>query len=197
LEVLRPDVQAKRVLYLEEVRQIPVERLVFIDESGMNLSMCRSHAWVKRGSEYVERVPMNRGKNLTLLGAIRLDGWVVLTSMYNTTNGDRFVQWFKRDLLPRLNRGDVIVMDNLSAHHDPRIPPACEARGIRVIYLPPYSPDLNPIEPAWALQKQFVRRQAPRQAELLRKVARKARHRITQRHCRNWFSHCGYQAHHR
>lgn len=194
---MRPDVQAKRVLYLEEVRQIPAERLVFIDESGMNLSMSRSHAWVKRGCEYIERVPMNRGKNLTLLGAIRLDGWVVLTSMFNTTNGDRFVQWLKRDLLPRLKHGDVIVMDNLSAHHDPRVRLACEARGIRVLYLPPYSPDLNPIEPAWALQKQFVRKQAPRQTALLRKTARRARYSITQRHCRGWFRHCGYSAHHR
>lgn len=192
MESLRPDVVAKRSAYLAAIKGVPVGRLVFLDESGMNLSMSRSHAWVKRGEELIDRVPMNWGKNLTLLGAIRLTGWVVLTSMFATANKDRFVAWLKGKLLPRLRRGDVIVMDNLSAHHDQRVRPACASRGIRVIYLPPYSPDLNPIESGWALQKQYVRRVAPRQADHLRRVARRARHRVTQRHCRNWFKHCGY-----
>jgi hypothetical protein len=86
---------------------------------------------------------MNWGTNLTLLGAIRLSGWVVLSTMFKTANRARFVAWFKAKLLPRLAPGDVVVMDNLPAHHDPRIAPACRARGVRVVYLPPYSPDLN------------------------------------------------------
>ena len=72
----------KRAAYLRKMRHVSAERLVFLDESGMNLAMSRSHAWVKRGHEYVERVPMNWGKNLTLLGAMRLDGWVALGSMF-------------------------------------------------------------------------------------------------------------------
>lgn len=163
----------------------------------MNVMMSRSHAWVKRGEELVDRIPMNWGKNLTLLGAIRLSGWVVLTSMFATANKDRFVRWLKAKLLPKLRSGDVLVMDNLRAHHDPRVRLACAARGIRVIYLPPYSPDYNPIESGWALQKQYVRRIAPRQPGLLRRVARRARHRVTPRHCRSWFAHCGYPAQHR
>jgi transposase len=171
--------------------------LVFLDESGMNVAMSRSHAWVKRGEEFVDRVPMNWGKNLTLLGAIRLTGWVLLTTMFQTANKDRFVKWLKAKLLPKLRRGDVIVMDNLNAHHDPRVVPACAARGIRVIYLPPYSPDFNPIESGWALQKQYVRRVAPREPHTLRRVARRARHRVTTIHCRKWFAHCGYPVRHR
>jgi transposase len=136
---------------------------------------------------------MNWGKNLTLLGAIRLSGWVVLTTMFATANKDRFVRWLKRCLLPKLRPGDVVVMDNLPAHHDPRVRPASAARGVRVVYLPPYSPDLNPIEAGWALQKQHVRRVAPRHPDHLRRVARRARHRVTKRHCRNWFAHCGYE----
>ncbi len=88
--------------------------------------------------------------NLTLLGAIRVTGWVVLSSMFQTANADRFVAWLKKKLLPKLRRGDVLVMDNLKAHHDDRVRPACYAFGVRAIYLPPYSPDLNPIEPGWA-----------------------------------------------
>lgn len=165
---------------------------MFLDESGMSVTMSRSHAWVKRGQEFIDRVPMNRGKNLTLLGAIRLSGWVLLSTIWQTTNGDRFVAWLIKKLLPKLQRGDVIVMDNLSAHHNVGVGPACAAHGIRVLYLPPHSPDFNPIEPAWALQKQHVRKYAPRSHDALRRVARRARYRVSERHCRNWFAHAGY-----
>jgi transposase len=184
----------KRIAFLNKVARVPTERLVFLDESGLNLSMGRSHAWVKRGEELIDRVPMNWGKNLTLLGAIRWSGWVVLSTMFATTNSERFVEWLDTKLLPKLERGDVLVMDNLSAHKDARVVPLCEARGVRVIYQSPYSPDFNPIEPAWALQKQHVRKHAPRTAEHLRRVARRARYRVTPRHCRNWFTHAGYPA---
>lgn len=155
--------------------------------------MTRSHAWVKKGSEYIERTPMNWGTNLTLLGAIRVTGWVVLSTMFATANKERFVNWLRRKLLPRLKRGDVLVLDNLPAHHDVRVEQSCRAFGVRVIYLPPYSPDFNPIEPGWALQKQYVRRHAPRDRTALRRVARRARYRITPSHCRHWFAHAGYR----
>lgn len=156
--------------------------------------MARSHAWVKKGDEYIERTPMNWGHNLTLLGAIRLRGWVQLSTMFASTNSERFIRWLARRLLPRLKRGDVLLLDNLRAHHDPRVRLLCEAHGVRVIYLPPYSHDFNPIEPAWALQKQHVRRHAPRSRDALLRIARRARFRVTPRHCRNWFSHAGYPA---
>ena len=178
--------------FLRRVRRIPAEKLVFLDESGMNLSMSRSHAWVKRGEEFIDRIPMNWGKNLTALGAVRLAGWVTQTTMFASATKDRFVRWLRRNLLPRLVVGDTLVMDNLSAHHDARVAAACKQRGIRLLYLPPYSPDLNPIEPGWALQKQYVRRHAPRTPEALQRVARRARYRVTERHCRGWFAHAGY-----
>ncbi len=154
--------------------------------------MGRSHAWVKKGTEFIDRVPMNWGKNLTLVGAIRLSGWVTLSTAFATMNGDRFVRWLVSSLLPKLRKGDVLVMDNLAVHHDPRVVPSCRRHGVRVVYLPPYSPDFNPIEPGWALQKQHVRRHAPRRADALRRIARWARYRVTPRHCRNWFTHAGY-----
>jgi transposase len=160
----------------------------------MHLSMSRSHAWVKRGDEFVDRLPVNWGKKtLTLVGAIRLSGWVVLSTMFETINRNRFVRWLSQRLLPKLRRGDVLVMDNLSAHKDPRVVITCARHGVRVLYLPPYSPDLNPIEPGWALQKQHVRRVAPRQPDALRRIARRARYRVTPRHSRNWFAFAGYQ----
>jgi transposase len=183
---------AKRAAFLRRIRRIPATKLVFLDESGLNLAMSRSHAWVKKGQEYIERTPTNWGDNLTLLGAIRVTGWVVLSTMFASTNKERFVRWLERKLLPRLKRGDVLVLDNLSAHHDVRVVPLCATRRVRVIYLPPYSPDFNPIEPGWALQKKVVRRHAPRDRTALLRIARRARHRITPRHCRNWFAHAGY-----
>ncbi|WP_394821410.1 transposase [Pendulispora albinea] len=171
-----------------------MEKLVFLDESGLNLAMSRSHAWVKRGREFIDRIPMNWGTNLTLLGAMRLSGWVVLSTMFKTANRPRFLAWLKRKLLPRLYPGDVLVMDNLPAHRDPRVVAACKARGVRVVYLPPYSPDLNPIESGWALQKQYVRRHAPRHPKALRLIARRARFRVTETHASNWFVHAGYRA---
>ena len=155
--------------------------------------MTRSHAWVKKGEEYVERTPMNWGKNLTLIGAIRLSGWVVLSTMFATANKDRFVEWVRSKLLPKLKPGDVIVLDNLRAHHDPRVRAICKRRGVRVIYLPPYSPDFNPIEPGWALQKQHVRRYGPRDPQQLRRLARRARYSVRASHCRRWFEHAGYR----
>lgn len=102
--------------------------------------------------------------------------------MFATANMDRFVAWFRCKLLPKLRAGDVVVMDNLAAHHDRR-----------VAYLPPYSPDLSPIESGWALQKQQFRCVAPRHPTHLRRVARRARFSVTKEHCRNWFAHRGYQ----
>jgi transposase len=176
-----------------KIRRIPYEKLVFLDESGLNLAMSRSHAWVKRGTEFIDRVPMNWGKNLTLIGAMRRTGWVILTTTYAKATKDRFVWWLRTKLLPKLNFGDVIVMDNLRAHHDARVAGICAARGVDVMYLPPYSPDFNPIESGWALQKQFVRRHAPRDKHALRKVAQRARYRVTPHHCSAWFEHCGYR----
>lgn len=174
------------------MRKLPADRLVFLDESELNTSMTRSHAWVKKGREFIERMPMNWGKNLTLLGAMRLSGWVLLSTMFASTNKDRFVAWLSTKLLPRLTPGDILVMDNLSAHKDPRVGPLCKRFGVRLIYLPPYSHDFNPIEPGWALQKQHVRKHGPRTSAELVRVARRARHRVTPRHCRQWFFHSGY-----
>ena len=125
--------------------------------------MSRSHTWVKRGTEYLDPVPVNWGTTLTLLGAIRVEGWVVLRSMFATANGVRFVAWLTTHLLPKLRRGDVLVMDNLRAHHNPRVTPACRAHGVRVLYLPPYSPDLNPIEAGGGRSRSSTSARSPRE----------------------------------
>jgi transposase len=191
-EVDRPDVAEKRAAFLKWVRRIDPDRLVFLDEAGANIAMGRSHAWVQRGEEYVEARPMNWGDNLTLVGAVRRRGWVTLSTKWRAMTKERFIEWVRRQLAPRLQYRDVVLLDNLAAHKAVEVRFFIEQRGATVRYLPPYSHDFNPIEPAWALVKKRIRTSAPRSACALRRVARAARYAVTPYHCRQYFAHAGY-----
>jgi transposase len=166
--------------------------LVFLDESGANLAMGRSHAWVARGTELVEPRPRNWGDNLTMIGAIRASGWVTMSTFWHATNRDRFVTWVRRQLSPKLHVGDIVVMDNLAAHKDERVRDLIEDRGATIAYLPPYGHDLNPIEPGWGFVKKRIKAIAPRTGRHLRRTAQRASRGIRPRHCHNWFAHAGY-----
>ena len=165
---------------------------MFIDESGANLAMGRSHAWVPRGEIVVEPRPVNWGANLTMVGAIRVDGWLTLSTGWDAMTAERFVAWVTHQLVPRLRVGDIVIMDNLRAHKDARVGPAIAQAGATLVFLPPYSYDLNPIEPAWGLIKKRIRTLAPRTAATLRAAARHAWRVIRPDHCDSWFAHAGY-----
>ena len=155
--------------------------------------MGRSHAWLPRGTVLVEPRPMNWGDNLTLVGAIRIDRWLTLSTAWGAMNGARFVDWVQRRLVPRLRPGDIVLLDNLPAHKPRRVRTLIEAAGATVRYLPPYSHDFNPIESAWALIKKRIRTIAPRTGRTLRCTAQRAHRVIRPRHCERWFAHAGYQ----
>jgi transposase len=144
---------------------------VFVDESGANLAMGRSHAWVKRGEVVVDPRPMNWGDNLTMIGAIRADRWLTMSTAWQAANAERFAIWVERRLVPKLRIGDVVLMDNLGAHKDGRVRNLIEQCGATLEFLPPYSYDFNPIESAWALIKKRIRSVAPRTAAALRSTA--------------------------
>jgi transposase len=154
--------------------------------------MSRSHVWVPRGYEYVEPRAMNWGHNLTMIGAIRRRRWVTLGTHWQGTTRDKFTRWVRRRLAPRLRAGDVVLMDRLPVHRAAAVRDLIEARGAQLTLLPPYSPDLNPIEPAWGLVKKRLRALAPRTGPLLRRAVHQARHVVTPRHCQRWFAHSGY-----
>jgi len=175
------------------MRRIDPRRLVFLDESGANLAMGRSHAWLPRGAVLVEPRPINWGDNLTLVGAIRMDRWLTLATAWGAMNRVRFVAWVRRHLVRHLRRGDIVVLDNLAAHKAPAVRDLIEEAGATLRFLPPYSHDFNPIEAAWALIKKRIRTVAPRTGPTLRCTAQRARHVVRPRHCRNWFAHAGYQ----
>ena len=168
------------------------ERLVFVDESGAHLAMGRSHAWVKRGEVLVDPRPMNWGNNLTMIGAIRADRWLTLSTDWQAANAERFVGWVERRLAPKLRAGDIVIMDNLGAHKDARVRQLIEQRGATLEFLPPYSYDLNPIESAWALIKKRIRSIAPRTGAALRATAQRAWRVIRPEHCSKWYAHAGY-----
>lgn len=175
------------------MRRVDPSRLVVLDEAGANLAMGRTHAWLPRGQEYVEPRPMNWGNNLTLVGAVRPTGWVTLSTQWQAMTATGFVTWVRRRLAPRLRSGDIVLLDNLRAHHAAAVRPVVAARGARLRFLPPYSPDFSPIEPAWSLVKRDIRAHAPRTASALRRVAQRARHVVRPAHCHQWFVHAGYR----
>lgn len=155
--------------------------------------MGRSHAWMPRGHILVEPRPMNWGDNLTMVGAIRIDRWLTLGTYWGAINRPRFVAWVRRRLVPRLRRQDIVVLDNLPAHKAREVETLVVGAGATLKYLPPYSHDLNPIEPGWGLFKKRIRTVAPRTGTALRRTVQRARSVIRPRHCRNWFAHAGYQ----
>ena len=155
--------------------------------------MGRSHAWLPRGTELIEPRPMNWGDNLTMVGAMRVDGWLTLATGWHAMNTARFEEWVRRRLVPRLRRGDIVVLDNLSAHKARPVRDLIAQAGATVRFLPPYSYDFNPIESGWALIKKRIRAVAPRTAQALRTTAQRARRVVRPDHCRSWFAHAGYQ----
>ena len=154
--------------------------------------MSRSHVWVRRGQEYVEPQAMNWGTNLTMIGAIRCRRWVTLGTHWRGTTRAKFHHWVARQLAPRLRRGDVVLMDRLPVHRSTVVRALIERRGATLQLLPPYSPDFNPIEPAWGLIKKRLRAIAPRTPRHLRCAVHRARRVVTPAHCQRWFAHAGY-----
>lgn len=175
------------------MKTVDASRLVFLDESAANTRMSRSHAWIRRGEELVEPRSMNWGKSLTMIGAIRLEGFICLGTLWGAANYSTFHHWFSKNLLPKLKWGDIVILDNAKIHKDPRLKVEAKKFGVRLKYLPAYSPDFNPIEPAWALVKKFLKKVAAKTPESLRRVAHIARRRVTASHCRAWIKYSGYR----
>jgi transposase len=130
-----------------------------------------------------------------MLGAIRQSGVLASMTIDSPTDADVFRAYLERVLVPRLQRGDVVVMDNLSAHKAPGITERIDEAGAELIYLPPYSPDLNPIEPCWSKVKEFLRTAKARTQVVLEKVIGKALDTVTPADARGWFRHSGYAVH--
>jgi transposase len=167
-------------------------RFVFLDETGCHLSMTRTHGRAPRGERVVGHVPRNRGTVTTVLGALALDGIRALMTIEGATTADVFEAFIEHMLIPNLNPGDIIVMDNLGAHRPAHILERIRAAGAHVLFLPPYSPDLNPIELLWNKLKEFLKSMGARTRQALDDAIAKAMDLVTHEDITGWFRHCGY-----
>jgi transposase len=169
-------------------------RLVFVDESGFNTSMTRLRARAPRGERAYGKVPTNRGKNQTLIAAITLEGGMgESVSIEGATDAEVFETYVEHFLAPSLREGQVVVLDRLGAHRTERARELIEARGADLVFLPSYSPDLNPIEEAFSKIKSIVRKVGARTREALVEAIGRALAAVTPEDAAGWFSHDGYE----
>ena len=193
-EQTRPDVVAKRDDFVGQAAKIEPGRAHFIDEAGTHVAMTRDFGRAPRGERVVDHVPRNRGAVTTMIGSLCLDGIETLRTFVGGTTGDRFVAFVAEDLVPRLRTGDVVVWDGLAAHRDRRVAALVAAAGATIVVLPPYSPDMNPIEQAWSKLKTRLRAVGARSKEALEAALGPALATITAQDARGWFRLAGYPA---
>ena len=163
-----------------------------MDESGITTSMGRLYARAPKGQRAIGRAPAGRYERLTLLGAISLEGLSALMTIRAFTDRAVFRAFIEQVLVPALRPGQVVVLDNLPAHKYPEVEAAIEGAGCRVLFLPRYSPEFNPIEPCWSKLKNELRSRAARTLESLQAAVDDAMLTITAQNARGWFAHCGY-----
>jgi transposase len=171
---------------------LDLEHFKFVDESGVNLALTRLFGRAPRGQRVVDAVPKNYGENVTLLGALSVSGVEALMTVNGATDGEVFLVFVREVLSPTLHEGDVVVWDNLGAHRSQAVREAVEARGAQLLFLPPYSPDMNPIERCWSKIKTFLRAAKARTREALETAIKQALATVTESDARAWFAHCGY-----
>lgn len=182
-----------RALWGWLVSRFDVRRLVFVDESGMHTSMDRLRSRAPKGERAYGNVPRNRGKNTTLIASMSLHGMGEAMCIRGATDSGIFESYVERFLAPTLSEGQVVVLDNLGAHRTRRVRELIEAKGAELVFLPAYSPDLNPIEEAFSKIKNVLRKLAARTHEALLEAMEEALSAVTPQDAAGWFDHCGYQ----
>jgi len=173
--------------------RVDPRRLVFLDESGLKTNLTRLRGWTLGGERLTEAVPAGHWETSTLVQAMSLNGTqaaMVLDGPMNAVSFAGFCRWL---LVPTLSPGDIVVMDNLSSHKSREAVAAIESAGAKVVYLPPYSPDLNPIEMAFSKLKQLIRSLRPRAFDKIIDATRAALLQLTHDDISSYFDHCGYQ----
>jgi transposase len=181
----------QRNAFREAQESLNTPSLVFIDEAGVSMAMSYNYGWAPPGQKPVIERPV-RGKNVTLIGAIALDGPRALRRVEHTVNGEEFVAFLREDLGPALNPGDIVVLDGPSIHRVAGVAEALAEFDASLLYLPAYSPELNPIEEVWSWVKTALRKMGPRRIGRLRQAITKTWNRLTAELCAAWIEHSGY-----
>ena len=194
-EQKREDVAQARKEWKEKQEnrvELPVDKLVFLDESGVNIDMVRRYGRAKNKNRVNDYAPVNTPKKTTLVSSVRLDGTQAYEFFQGSLNGKNFLSYVKNTLIPTLKKGDIVVMDNLSCHKVKGVKEAIEEAGASVLYLPPYSPDFNPIEMMWSKMKTLLRNWKTDTPELLHSVIPDAFSSVSVSDISGWFTASGY-----
>lgn len=194
-EQKREDVAQARKEWKEKQEnhvELPVDKLVFLDESGVNIDMVRRYGRAKNKNRVNDYAPVNTPKKTTLVSSVRLDGTQAYEFFQGSLNGKNFLSYVKNTLIPTLKKGDIVVMDNLSCHKVKGVKEAIEEAGASVLYLPPYSPDFNPIEMMWSKIKALLRNWKTDTPELLHSVIPDAFSSVSVSDISGWFTASGY-----
>ncbi len=189
----RCDVVARRAKWLRNQSRWDADRLVFPDETGVNRAMTPRFAWSPRGERDVSKAPHDPGVNISIVGATGRRGLLAADWKVGGFNGGDFEAFVRELLLPKLKRGDTVVMDNASIHKRPIIKKLLAMRGVRLRYLPPYSPELNPIENEWSKIKGVVNRLEPRTVDGAIDAVAKGFAAVTRSDRDGWLRNAGYR----
>jgi transposase len=190
----RPNVARQRERWREAMPELDPEGLVFVDETWASTNMTRRYGRSPRGQRLVMPVPHGHWMTTTFIAGLRATGLTAPTVVDGAVNGELFEAYVRQQLAPTLRPGDVVVLDNLAAHKRAGVREAIEGAGCRLLYLPPYSPDLNPIEQAFAKLKALLRKAGERTVEGLWRLLGRLLEEFTPQECRNFITHCGYAA---
>ena len=182
--------------YFDAIEDVPPEDLIFIDETGTNQAMTPLYAKAPRGKRVHEARPVQRGKLYTVIGAVVLGGMLTAMTVVGGTKTETFHAFVEHLLCPHLRPGHVVVLDRLPAHRNLEIRAMIEDKFARVVFLPPYSPELNPIEQAWSKLKAFIRKRKPRTLQEIDKAIAAGLPTVSHADTIGWFEHCGINVHH-
>ena len=185
--------EEERQKFREQTKNLDTSKLRIIDETGSNLALTRLYARAPKGKRAKGIIPRKRGKNVTMITDLSLRGLGEAFMIDGAVNGELFEAYVEHIFVPTLIPGEIVLMDNLSAHKGEKVRQLIEAKGSQLIFLPAYSPDLSPIEEAFSKVKAVIRGIGPRNREDLYKAIECAVTTITANDASGWFWHCGYQ----
>lgn len=182
----------KREDFIDPVEKISPEKLIFLDESGANLGMSTDYARAEGGERAVMPKPFDKGKNISIIGAIALTGIVAMMYISSAVDTMIFKTFAEQLLIPKLKRGQFVIFDNVSFHKSQEIIDLIEKTGAKVVFLPPYSPDLSPIEKMWSKMKEILKRKKPRNKSDFHDAILSAITSMNDNDFEEWYDACGY-----
>ena len=181
-----------RMRWRKYQQRVDPSRLVFIDETWTKTNMTRLYGWAKRGSRLIDKVPHGHWKTSTFLAALRCDRVEAPCLFDGPINGERFLAYVREFLIPTLKPNDIVVADNLGSHKGKAVRNAIRTAGARLMFLPKYSPDLNPIEQVFAKLKTLVRKAEPRTFDAISDALKNALAKVPPSECANYLRNAGY-----